>query len=180
MGKILVLYDSTTGNTRRMAELVAEGAGGVDATEVRLRAVEEADKGDIVWCDGLAVGSPTHLGVLSWKMKRFWDELGKDLWGKVDGKIACAFSSSGGWGGGAELACLSLLLVLMNYGFLVFGVPDYVGPQHTLHYGAVVAGRPRRDQDVAGCRLLGERLAQWVAVMVKGRKQFHPRHNLGK
>jgi hypothetical protein len=47
-------------------------------------------------------------------------------WMKVDGKIACAFSSSGGWGGGTELACQSLLTVLMNFGFLVFGVTDYL------------------------------------------------------
>jgi hypothetical protein len=35
--------------------------------------------------------------------------------------------SSGGWGGGTDLACQSLLAVLMNFGFLVFGVTDYAG-----------------------------------------------------
>ena len=53
---------------------------------------------------------------------------------KVDGKIACAFSSSGGWGGGTEPACQSLLTVLLNFGFLVFGVTDYAG-QFSLHAG---------------------------------------------
>ena len=75
------------------------------------------------------------MGVLSWKMKRFWDEAMFDHWGKVDGKIACAFSSSGGWGGGAEIACQSLQMVLMNFGFLVFGVTDYAGKTMTCHYG---------------------------------------------
>lgn len=32
-------------------------------------------------------------------MKRFWDETMFAHWGKVDGRVACAFSSSGGWGG---------------------------------------------------------------------------------
>lgn len=174
MGKVLVLYDSATGNTRRMAEEVAKGAGLVPGTEVRLRSVEEATAEDLLWCDGLAVGSPTNMGILSWRMKRFWDEVAGDLWGKIDGKIACAFSSSGGWGGGAELACLSMLLVLMNFGFLVFGVTDYVAKQFTLHYGAVLAGEPRAEREVAACQRLGQRLAQWVAVLGEGRKEFHP------
>ena len=118
----------------------------------------------MIWCEGIAVGSPTNMGVLSWQMKKFWDDLGDDLWGKIDGKIGCAFSSSGGWGGGSELACLSILTVMMNFGFLVFGLPDYVGPQLTLHYGAVVAGEPRREEELEACRRLGCRLAQWVKV----------------
>ncbi|GBC99037.1 Flavodoxin [bacterium HR17] len=174
MGKVLVLYDSATGNTKKMAELVAQGAAKVPGAQVRLKSVDEASPEDILWCDGLAVGSPTNMGVLSWKMKRFWDETVADLWGKVDGKIACAFSSSGGWGGGAELACWSLLTVLMNFGFLVFGVTDYVGKKFTLHYGAVVAGEPRTEAERAACERLGERLAQWVAVFVDGRKELHP------
>jgi NAD(P)H dehydrogenase (quinone) len=174
VGKVLVLYDSATGNTRKMAELVAKGARKVPGTEVRMKSVDEAGPEDILWCDGLAVGSPTNMGVLSWKMKRFWDETVGNLWGKVDGKIACAFSSSGGWGGGAELACLSLLTILMNFGFLVFGVTDYVGNKFTLHYGAVVAGEPRAAAEMAACERLGKRLAQWVAVFVDGRKEFHP------
>src|SRR4051794_950455 len=98
MGKVLVLVDSASGNTARMAELVSAGASLVPGIEVRLRKVEEATADDVLWCDGLALGSPTNMGILSWKMKRFWDEVMEPHWMKVDGKIACAFSSSGGWG----------------------------------------------------------------------------------
>ena len=117
MNKVLVLYDSASGNTAKMAALVAEGCGEVPEIEVRLRHLDEAVADDVLWCDGLALGSPTNMGILSWKMKRFWDETMMPHWMKVDGKIACAFSSSGGWGGGQELACQSLLTVLMNFGF---------------------------------------------------------------
>jgi NAD(P)H dehydrogenase (quinone) len=174
MGKVLVLYHSQSGNTARMAELVAAGAELVPDTEVRLRAVEAASADDVDWCDGLAVGSPTNMGLLSWKMKRFWDETMADRWMKVDGKIACAFSSSGGWGGGNELACQSLLTVLLNFGFLVFGVTDYVGKRTTLHYGAVAAREPRSEDDRAACRKLGQRLAEWVAALIDGRREQHP------
>src|SRR5205823_3218914 len=174
MGKVLVLYDSASGNTAKMADLIAEGAAAIPATAVRLRKVGEASADDVLWCDGLAVGSPTNMGLLSWKMKRFWDEVMSDSWMKVDGKIACAFSSSGGWGGGNELACQSILTVLLNFGFLVFGVTDYVGKLGTLHYGAVTAREPRTDNDQAACRMLGKRLAEWVAAFVDGRKEQHP------
>ncbi len=171
MGKVLVLYDSLTGNTEKMARHVAEGAMSVDGIEVRLKKVDFATKDDVLWCDGLAVGSPTNMGVLSWKLKKFFDEELGELWGKIDGKIGCAFSSSGGWGGGNEIACISILTVLMNFGFLVFGVTDYVGERFTLHYGAVVSGEPRKEEEIEACRRLGRRLAQWVAYYVDGRKE---------
>ena len=174
MNRILVLYDSQTGNVAQMARLVADGAASVPGTEVRVRSVEEATADDVAWCDGLAVGSPTHMGILSWKMKRFWDETMGPSWMQVDGKIACAFSSAGGWGGGMELACQSILTVLMNFGFLTFGVTDYASKMLTPHYGAVVAKDPRGDGDQAVCRLLGRRLAEWTAVLVHGRKELHP------
>ena len=116
MGKVLVLYHSASGNTAAMARLVADGAGMIPDTEVRVREVDLATPDDVHWCDGLAVGSPTNMGILSWKMKRFWDEAMFNHWGKVDCKVACAFLSSGGWGGGAEIACQSLQMVLMNFG----------------------------------------------------------------
>lgn len=163
MRNVLVLYDSRTGNTRRMAEHVAAGAAEIPGIEARLRFVEDATAEDIRWCDGIAVGSPTHMGIVSWRMKKFWDDLGDELWGKIDGRIGCAFSSSGGWGGGNEVTCLSIHAILMNFGFLVFGLPDYVARQLTLHYGAVVAGEPRTDGEIEACRRLGKRLAQWVS-----------------
>jgi NAD(P)H dehydrogenase (quinone) len=174
MGNVLVLYDTNTGNTRKMAELVAEGSRSVSGIEVRIKPVAEATKDDVLWCDGIAVGSPANMGLLSWRMKRFWDEEMYDSWSKLDGKIGCAFSSSGGWGGGAELTCASIHTVLMNFGFLVFGITDYVGDKFTLHYGAVVAGEPRTESEVEACKRVGLRLAQWVAVYVDGCKDAHP------
>jgi NAD(P)H dehydrogenase (quinone) len=174
MGKVLILYHSASGNTAKMAQLIAEGAKSISGIEVRVCEVDSATAEDVLWCDGLAVGSPTNMGILSWKMKRFWDEVMGPHWMKVDGKIACAFSSSGGWGGGNELACQSILTVLMNFGFLVFGVTDYAGKLMTLHYGAVGAREPRSEDVQVACRTLGQRLAEWVAVYVDRRCEEHP------
>ena len=162
MGNILILYDSKSGNTKKMAHYVEQGCQNVPGMTLKVMSVETAKKEDILWCDGIAVGSPTNMGIVSWKMKRFWDEEAGELWGKIDGKIGCAFSSSGGWGGGAELTCMSILTILMNFGFLVFGIPDYVGKKLTLHYGAIVAGEPRTSDEINACIRLGEKLAGWI------------------
>jgi NAD(P)H dehydrogenase (quinone) len=174
MSRVLVLFDSKSGNVAKMAALVAEGARSISSTEVRVLSIDEATADDVVWCDGIAVGSPTNMGILSWKMKRFWDETMGPQWMKIDGKIGCAFSSAGGWGGGMELACQSILTVLMNFGFLTFGVTDYASKTLTLHYGAVAAKEPREDETKESCRILGRRLAEWTAVMFDGRRAEHP------
>ncbi|RMH80368.1 MAG: flavodoxin family protein [Acidobacteria bacterium] len=172
MGRVLVLYDSRTGNTEKMALLVAEGARRVEGMEIRIKRVEEATKEDVLWCEGMAVGTPTNMGIVSWKLKRFFDDVMGELWGQIDGKIGCAFSSSGGWGGGSEVACLSVLYMLINYGFLVFGLTDYTDRKFTLHYGAVVAGEPRSEEEREACLRLGKRLAQFVAALYDGRKEL--------
>lgn len=74
MARILVLYHSNTGCTQRMAELIAGGASQLEGTDVRLRGITEADHTDLDWCDGIALGSPTNYGTVSWQMKKWWDE----------------------------------------------------------------------------------------------------------
>ena len=173
--RILVLYHSQGGHTKMMADLVGEGAASLPDTEVRLKSVGEAVANDIVWCDGVALGSPTHMGTIAWEMKQWWDVTAQPLWPKIEGKLGCAFTSSGGLAGGGELTCLALQIVLMNYGFLVFGIPDYVAPGQTLHYGAICAGRPRNDGELEACRRLGRRLAEWVQTLICGRPEHDPR-----
>jgi NAD(P)H dehydrogenase (quinone) len=173
MGNVLVLYCSRTGHTKKMAEYVSEGAARVPGTLVRMKSIGEAGREDVMWCGGLALGSPTHMGTMASDMKKFWEDMLPD-WQKLDGKIGCAFSSQGGWGGGGELTCQSLLTVMMNYGFLVFGVTDYSGHEFTAHHGAVQAGEPEEEKEIESCRRLGRRLAEWVAVFVDGRKDLHP------
>ncbi|MGB8853738.1 MAG: hypothetical protein WCC69_09250 [Pirellulales bacterium] len=77
-------------------------------------------------------------------------------------------------GGGMELACQSILTVLVNFGFLVFGVADYVSRDMTLHYGVVSAKAPTDEQCQAARKCLGRRLAEWTAAYVHGIKTKHP------
>ncbi len=174
MGNILVLFDSASGNTAEMAKYVGNGAETVESTIVRIRNVDVATKDDLMWCHGIAVGSPTNMGTVSWKLKKFFDEDIGSAWGHVDGKFGCAFSTAGGLGGGAELTCQTITNMLMNFGIFVFGLPDYVDKLHTLHYGAVVAKAPREKHDKLSCERLGQRLAEWISVFIDGRSENHP------
>ena len=174
MGKILVLFDSRSGNTAEMARYVGEGVERVEGSSLRVLSVDQASKDDFAWCDGIAVGSPTNMGTVSWKLKKFFDEDLGSAWGHVYGKIGCAFSSAGGLGGWAELTCQTITNILINFGLLVFGLPDYVDKTHTLHYGAVIAKAPREEHAQKSCQLLGQRLAEWVSVYVDGNAENHP------
>jgi NAD(P)H dehydrogenase (quinone) len=53
-------------------------------------------------------------------------------------------------------------------------VTDYASKLTTAHYGAITAREPRDDSTQAACRLLGKRLAEWVAVYFDGRRDQHP------
>ncbi len=179
MAKILVLYHSNSGRTQKMASFIKEGARTIGQHEIKILSVDEATDKDIVWSDALAVGTPTNLGAVSWKMKKFWDDISPKLWGKIDGKIATVFSASAGYGGGNEIACLNMLSILINYGFLVFGVTDYAAADFSPHYGAISATNPEGYAEKAACILLGKRLAQWAAVYFDHDLNSHP-HTINK
>ncbi len=143
-----------------MAEAVAAGARSTEGTDVTLRHVDDAQPNDLLEHDGIAVGSPTWCGLMTWKLKKFFDE-STSVWGKVEDKVGCAFSTSAGIGGGNEMTCLSILGAMINYGMLVFGVTDYSAPGVTAHYGAVAVGKPG-EEELAACRILGQKLVQHV------------------
>lgn len=176
MAKILIIYDSESDRkfTSTAVPYVKEGIEQVSGMEIRVKHVDEAETEDVFWADGIAIGCPTHLGGVSWKMKQWWDERTPDIWFKTDGKFAVPFTSAGSLGGGGELACMAMSIMMMNMGYFVFGITDYVAKKESLHYGAVVAGEPRADHAKEACRRAGRRLAEWVGYYMEGRKELHP------
>jgi NAD(P)H dehydrogenase (quinone) len=169
--KILVVYDSYTGNTEKMARAVAKGASSMSA-DVTLKKVGGVTAADFIINDGFAFGTPTHCGVMSTEMNRLFNDVAMPAWGKVKGKVGAAFSSSAGLGGGNETAALSLLLMMINYGMLVFGLPDYAAPCVTAHYGSVSVGKPGASE-LKACRLLGKRLVELTSMITKGNRVGH-------
>ncbi|UEC43513.1 MAG: Flavodoxin/nitric oxide synthase [Methanothrix sp.] len=158
MTKVLVVYHSRSGNTAKMAQVVAEGAksGGAD---VVVKKVEEAALEDLIGADGIVLGAPTYFGTLSAEMKGFIDGSVR-VRGKLEDKIGAAFTSSGSPTGGNETTLLSLIQGMLIHGMVIVGDPLETGG----HYGAVAVGSPDAES-LKSCRKLGERVAKLAKVV---------------
>jgi NAD(P)H dehydrogenase (quinone) len=156
MAKILIVYDSRTGNTEKMASAVAEGAKQVKGVKVDVKKVEKATLEDLQAADGIIMGSPTYYGGMSGKLKEFIDKSVK-IHGQLEGKVGAAFTSSGGTASGAETTLLSILQAMLVHGMVVQGRSD------DKHYGAAAVGSPR-EKDIETCKALGKKVANLVKV----------------
>jgi len=154
MVKVLVVYDSRTGNTEKMAFAVAEGAKQIGEVDVITKKVDHASLEDLISADGIIIGSPTYYGQMSAKLKEFIDESVK-IHGKLEGKVGAAFTSSGGTATGAETTLLSVLEAMLVHGMIV------QGSAHGKHYGAAAVGSPS-EKELNYCRELGKRIARLV------------------
>jgi flavodoxin I len=98
MSKVVVVYLSTSGNTRAMADAIVEGlkSRNVDATAVNFH---EARIEDIETADAIAIGSSTFYYKMLPPMEKFIDSLEK---AKVVDKVGAAFGSYG-WSGEAPV-----------------------------------------------------------------------------
>jgi flavodoxin len=76
--KGVVIYESYYGNTKILAEAIAQQLE-VDGHEVELRSVREhhpeSPKGDIMF-----LGSPVRMGSVTGRVKRYIRKLDKDVW----------------------------------------------------------------------------------------------------
>ena len=158
MSKILIIYYSQSGNTKKMAELVAEGVR-KEAVEVEVKDVKDTQPDELLKFDGLIIGSPTYYGSMAADIKKLLDESVK-FHGQLDGKIGAAFSSSANIGGGNETTILDILNAMLIHGMIIHGDPS--GD----HYGAVSIGAPD-NRSQKQCTRLGQRVAQLVKKINK-------------
>jgi NAD(P)H dehydrogenase (quinone) len=147
---LLIIYDSGTGNTEKMAFAVAEGVKKV-TTAVTVKKADETTMDDLLEADGIIIGSPTYYGQMSAKVKDLFDKSVK-IHGKLTGKVGAAFTSSGGTATGAETTLISIVEAMLIHGMVIQGRAD------SKHYGAASVGAPdKKSEDI--CRQLGERTA---------------------
>jgi hypothetical protein len=74
VARVLVAYDSLTGNTEKMAQGVVAGAKQVLGVAVVLKAVDKVAKEDLEKADGIILGCPTYYGTLPGRMKVVIDD----------------------------------------------------------------------------------------------------------
>lgn len=112
MTRIITVYHSGYGHTKRMAEAVAAGAGS------ELFAIDaEGNLSDDRWAalaaaDAIVFGSPTYMGSVSWQFKKFADASSKPWFAQAwKDKIAAGFTNSASMNGD-KLSTLHYLFTL--------------------------------------------------------------------
>ncbi|MCZ4288175.1 NAD(P)H:quinone oxidoreductase [Hoeflea alexandrii] len=168
MTRILVLYYSSYGHVRALAEASAEGALGVAGTTVDIRRIPEtvpepvrraagyaeddtpvATPADLAAYDGIIFGTPTRFGMMAGQMKQFLDQAG-GLWARNElvGKVAAVFASTGSQHGGHEATLLSTHIPLMHFGMLIAGLPYTFAGQTSAD--GIIGGAPYGAGTIAG------------------------------
>ncbi|MFM7485083.1 MAG: NAD(P)H:quinone oxidoreductase [Burkholderiaceae bacterium] len=196
--KILVLYYSRHGATRKLAELIAQGVAHVPNCEAVMRTVPAVstvteatepavpDTGapyvepdDLANCAALALGSPTRFGNMAAPMKYFIDGTSAQwLSGALAGKPACVFTSNGSLHGGQESTLLSMMLPLLHHGMLMVGLPyteaalmttaSGGSPYGATHWSGIKGDHAFSEDTRALAIALGKRLAHTATRLQQG------------
>lgn len=141
MQKIVVVYLSTSGNTKAMADAIVEGikSRNVDAVAMNFH---EARIEEIKSADAIAVGSSTFYYKMLPPMEKFIDSLAK---AKIKAKTGAAFGSYG-WSGEAP--------VMIAEKMREIGI-NVIDPVLRIQYQPT-------DKDLEECKRLGKDIANKV------------------
>ncbi len=128
MVKVLIVYASDYGSTKKMAEAVADGARSVPDTEVVVKFADQVTQDDATSSDAVIVGSPVHMGSMDWRVKKFIDDICGPLWvhDRMVGKVGAVFVTGGGFGsagGGSEVTMVALLNNFAELGMVLVPLP---------------------------------------------------------
>ncbi len=142
---LLIVYHSQTGNTAALARAVFEGAtdASVEGVDVRFLRAADAGPGDLLWANGLLLGTPENFGYMSGAMKDFLDRTFYPVEGRLQPLPYAVFISAGNDGSGALRA---IQRIANGYPFTQVQEPVIV-------VGSVT------EEALARCRTLGLTLA---------------------
>lgn len=178
--KIVIVFHSGYGHTKRMAEAVADGAKGTLLAIDAEGNLPEGGWEQLAAADAIVMGSPTYMGTVSWQFKKFADASSK-VWftqGWKD-KLFAGFTNSASMNGD-KLSTLHYLFTLaMQHSGVWVGtgmMPSNKksADRNDLNYVASFAGAMAQSPsdasvdemlrgDLATARAFGERVATMAA-----------------
>ena len=140
MPKLLVVYDSQTGNTEKMANKVAEGARSVPGVEVVLK--YHVRPQELEEASAIIFGSPTYHHDMTLPIKHILEEAAKANV-HLRGKVGAAFGSYG-WSGEATKLIMEVLknrfgMRTIGSGLAILYAPDSNGLEQCRNLGKTVA-----------------------------------------
>ncbi|MGG2463905.1 flavodoxin family protein [Streptomyces sp. RGM 3693] len=132
---VAVIYHSRNGTLHALAQAAANGAAAGGAT-VRLRRIHDpapheeppetlhktplATHDDVLWADGIVLGTPTYFGNISCALKQFIESTSA-LWrnGALADRVVTGMTSSNSPHGGRETTLLALYHSMYHWGALI-------------------------------------------------------------
>ena len=152
---LLVHGGHAGGRTARLRAAVRAGiATGAEAAgapvELRELPALQAGLDDLLWADGLVLGTPEHFGYMSGALKDFFDRTYYPAEGRTEGKPYALFVSAGNDGTGTAAA---VTRIATGYRWQAIAAP------------LIVVGEPS-PADFARCEELGATLAAGLAAGV--------------
>ncbi|MGB2982651.1 MAG: flavodoxin domain-containing protein, partial [Candidatus Bipolaricaulia bacterium] len=88
MANAVVIYDSKYGNTKTVAEEIAEGLRGGGVGDVLVLGIDAVKSEALDSYDALVIGSPNHIGGATRKIKKLIADLSK-----LEGKLVAVFDT---------------------------------------------------------------------------------------
>ncbi len=160
MKTLLIVYHSSTGGTRQMAEAAAKAAAAEPGVEVRLREAITAGPDDVLAADGYVFAAPENLAALSGLMKDFFDRCYYPVLGRINGRpyglMICAGSD------GAN-AARQAMRIATGWRLRAVAEPLIVCTHAQTPY-AILAPKVIAANDLEKCRTLGTTLAAGLAM----------------
>ena len=90
MKKALIVYESKYGNTRLVAEKIAEGISQVSEIDIELVELKDVNLNQLDEFDTILIGSPNHVGSPTRGIRKFIDKLSKS---KIENKKGAVFDT---------------------------------------------------------------------------------------
>lgn len=184
MAKVVVVFHSGYGHTLRIAQAVAEGAGGTLLAVHADGNLPEGGWDALNAADAIVMGSPTYMGSVSWQFKKFADASSKAWFTQAwKDKLFAGFTNSASMNGDKHSTLHFLMTLAMQHGGLWVGsgmmpsnkkeaqrndinyLGSFAGLMAQSPSDASPAEMPQGDLDTA--RLFGERVAT-VAKQLRG------------
>jgi len=180
MKKIVIVYHSGYGHTKKVAEAVAEGSGGALLAIDAEGNLPEGGWEMLAAADAIVFGSPTYMGSVSWQFKKFADASSKPWYGQAwKNKLAAGFTNSASMNGDKHSTLHYLMTLAMQQSMFWVGTGmmpsnakaatrndiNYVGS-----FGGLMTQSPSDASpdelfpgDIATAKKFGERIAEAAA-----------------
>ena len=153
--KLAIIYFSKSGNTKKMAEYIAEGMKTVSNIEVGVFDLDNIEESFLKESKAVVFGTPTYYANTCWQLKKWLDESGKY---NLEGKLGAVFATANYLQGGADTAILTIINHLMVKGMLVYSGGTALG-QPFIHLGAI-ALKDNLEESRGLFQIYGERIAK--------------------